>query len=395
LPLGATPAVALFHPRLVFGFLPDRSVVTMNTITIYEGQRGLYIRDGRLERVLGPGRYRDWALWGSIEIRPLDIRTVATEATPELERALVGVAATQADVVEVADGTVALVQRDGRPCRVLPPGRWIVWRGEGKVTLDVVDVTALPPAIPVAYWPLAGAGLVTEVLVRPYERVLVYVDGVLALVLEGGRHGLSPWRRKLDLVKLDVREQELQITGQELIAADKATLRLNLLLKYAVVDPIAAAQSVAELRDALYAEVQMCARAVVAGVTVDGLLERRVELAREMTAAITARAAAWGVDIRRLEIKDVILPGELKDLMNRVIEADKRAAAQVIMRREEVAATRSLANTARLIENNPVLGRLKEAEVIKEIAEKIANLTVVVAPKDLQDLLRLGGDPSK
>ncbi len=81
--------------------------------------------------------------------------------------------------------------------------------------------------------------------------------------------------------------------------------------------------------------------------------------------------------------------------MNRVIEADKRAAAQVIMRREEVAATRSLANTARLIENNPVLGRLKEAEVMKEIAEKIANLTVVVAPKDLQDLLRLGGDPSK
>ncbi|MBL8943753.1 MAG: slipin family protein, partial [Myxococcales bacterium] len=203
------------------------------------------------------------------------------------------------------------------------------------------------------------------------------------------------WRRKLDLVKLDVREQELQITGQELIAADKATLRLNLLLKYAIVDPIAAAQSVAELRDALYAEAQMCARAVVAGVTVDGLLERRVELAREMTAAITARATAWGVDIRRLEIKDVILPGELKDLMNRVIEADKRAAAQVIMRREEVAATRSLANTARLIENNPVLGRLKEAEVMKEIAEKIANLTVVVAPKDLQDLLRLGGDPSK
>jgi hypothetical protein len=76
--------------------------------------------------------------------------------------------------------------------------------------------------------------------------------------------------------------------------------------------------------------------------------------------------------------------------MNRVIEADKRAAAQMIMRREEVAATRALANTARLIEGNPVLQRLKETEVMKEIAEKIGNLTVVVAPKDMQELLRLG-----
>jgi hypothetical protein len=62
----------------------------------------------------------------------------------------------------------------------------------------------------------------------------------------------------------------------------------------------------------------------------------------------------------------------------------------VILRREEVAATRSLANTARLLESNPVLLRLKETEAMKEIAEKIQNLTVVVAPKDMQDLLRLG-----
>ena len=358
----------------------------MTMITIYEGQRGLRYRDGRLTDVLGPGRHSDWAWRGTLEIRAIDVRQIVMDATPELERVL----PTEADVLEVAEDQLALISRDSRPLRVLEAGRYVIWRREGDVEIELVTLAPLRTAIPVAYWPLAGTRLVNEVLVRPYERVLVYADGVLVEVLGAGRHGLSPWQRKLELVRYDLREQELQVVGQELIAADKATLRLNLLLKYAVTDPVAAAGAVIELRDALYAETQMAARQSVAGVTVDALLERRVELARDMVAAVGARATAWGIEIRKLEIKDVILPGELKDLMNRVIEAEKRAEAQVIMRREEVAATRSLANTARLLESNPVLLRLKETEAMKEIAEKIANLTVVVAPKDMQEMLRLG-----
>jgi hypothetical protein len=98
------------------------------------------------------------------------------------------------------------------------------------------------------------------------------------------------------------------------------------------------------------------------------------------------------VEIRRLEIKDVVLPGEMKTLLNQVIEADKRAAAQNILRREEVAATRQLANTARLLENNPVLRRLKEMEAVKEIADRIDKLTVIMAPADLHAQLRLGSE---
>jgi regulator of protease activity HflC (stomatin/prohibitin superfamily) len=109
-----------------------------------------------------------------------------------------------------------------------------------------------------------------------------------------------------------------------------------------------------------------------------------------MVTAVAARAAQWGVEVRRLEIKDVILPGEMRILMNQVIEAEKRAAAQAILRREEVAATRSLANTARMLEQSPVLQRLKEAELLERLAERVENLTVLVAPKDLQDVLRIG-----
>lgn len=359
----------------------------MTTITIYEGQRVLRFRNGRLVKLLGPGRHRVWDWFAKQQLRWLDVRQIAIEATPELERML---PAGEAEVLEVAENELALVTRGGHPFRVLEAGRWAIWRTEAEVAIELVSLATLHTAIPVAFWPLAGPRFVTDVLVRSFERALVFADGVRELVLEPGRHGLTPWRRLLEIVRFDLREQELQVVGQELIAADKATLRLNLLLKFAVVDPVIAHGAVQELRDALYAEVQIASRQVVAGVTVDGLLERRVELARELVAAVGARASAWGVEIRKLEIKDVVLPGELKELMNRVIEAEKRAAAQVILRREEVAATRSLANTARLLENNPVLLRLKETESLKEIAEKIANLTVVIAPKDVQDILRIG-----
>jgi regulator of protease activity HflC (stomatin/prohibitin superfamily) len=355
-------------------------------VIIHEGQRGLLVRDGRLVELLPPGRHRRWSLFGRQLVEHLDVSSGVTELSPALERVLPADAATR---LEVLTDQAALVSRDGVPARVLTAGRWALWPTEGRLDVATVDLLALHSAIPSRFWPLAP-GLVQEVVVHPFERVLVYVDGTLVEVLGPGRYGLGTWQRKLELGRYDLREQELQVAGQELVTADKVSLRLNVLLKYAVADPVAAAQSVHNLHDALYAEVQIATRQSVAGVTVDGLLERRVELAREMVAHVADRARTWGIDVRRLELKDVILPGEMKTLLNQVIEAEKRAAAQVILRREEVAATRSLANTARLMESNPVLMRLKEMEALKEMTEKIGTLNVVMAPKELQDLLRLG-----
>jgi hypothetical protein len=75
---------------------------------------------------------------------------------------------------------------------------------------------------------------------------------------------------------------------------------------------------------------------------------------------------------------------------NRVIEAEKEAAANVILRREETAATRSLANTARVIAEQPVLLRLKELDALKEIASRIHEVRVVVGADGLKTLLPAG-----
>jgi regulator of protease activity HflC (stomatin/prohibitin superfamily) len=80
--------------------------------------------------------------------------------------------------------------------------------------------------------------------------------------------------------------------------------------------------------------------------------------------------------VGEIAVKDVILPGEMRDILNKVVTAEKEAEANVIRRREETNATRSLLNTTRVMAENPVMLRLKELEALSEIAGKVERLTI-------------------
>ena len=88
------------------------------------------------------------------------------------------------------------------------------------------------------------------------------------------------------------------------------------------------------------------------------------------------RVSELGIEVLGVGIKDVILPGEMKEILNSVVQAEKTAQANIIRRREETNATRSALNTAKLIEDNPILMRLKELEALEKVTEKIDKLTV-------------------
>lgn len=342
-------------------------------VTLADHQRAILYRDGVAERWLGPGRHRLAAWRAALSVDTVDLRAHWIGWTPELDRV---VPAGEAVVCTVGADEVAALTIDGQVGPVLGAGRYLLWQQRVPVTATLYSVAALRCDLPSAWWGASGGDLMV-VTTLPWQRTLVYADGALATVLEPGRALLSRRHREVVARAVDLRETETQIVGQEVMTADRVTLRLNLIVKYRVVDAARCVEAVDDLARALYGQAQMAARHLVGGRTLDALLEARGDAGLEMTAALAARAAEWGVEVRAVDVKDLVLPGEMKTILNRVIEARKQAEANLILRQEETAATRSQANTARMLAQNPVLMRLKELEAIKDIAERIDHVTVL------------------
>jgi regulator of protease activity HflC (stomatin/prohibitin superfamily) len=178
---------------------------------------------------------------------------------------------------------------------------------------------------------------------------------------------------------VDLRIRTLVVQGQEILTADKVTIRVTVLAKLRVTDPAAAILKVDNYVAQLYGDVQLALREAVAARTLDELIAEKAVLGAKVLGALQLTASAYGVELLEVGVRDLILPGELKAQFTRVLEARKGAEANQIERREEVAATRSLANTAQLLEKNPVLMKLKILESLEKIARSGAK---IVLPAD-------------
>jgi regulator of protease activity HflC (stomatin/prohibitin superfamily) len=168
----------------------------------------------------------------------------------------------------------------------------------------------------------------------------------------------------------------MEVQGQEILTRDKVSLRVNLTALWQVVDPVKARRELQNVVEFVYKEMQFALREAVGTRTLDELLAGKGALDGEVETSVRARVEAHGVAVHSVGIKDVILPGDMKEIMNRVVAAEKAAQANLIKRREETAATRSLLNTARLMDENPTLMRLKELETLEAVTSKIDKLTV-------------------
>jgi len=145
-----------------------------------------------------------------------------------------------------------------------------------------------------------------------------------------------------------------------------------------VADPVAAVLTVDDYAAQVYRDVQLALRDVVSGLELEALLGQKGQLGEAARAIAAVAARQSGVEVLEVGVRDVMLPGEMKTILDQAIAARKRAEASQILRREEVAATRSLANTADMVARNPTLMRLKELEALERIAARGAS--IVVAP---------------
>jgi regulator of protease activity HflC (stomatin/prohibitin superfamily) len=175
-----------------------------------------------------------------------------------------------------------------------------------------------------------------EVIVRSGFRGLRYVDGRFDRVLEPGRYelptGRFPGRRvpAVDVVSVDLRERELNIKGQEILTADKVAVRVNIITHFRVVDPVAAIERVTDYVDRVYSDVQLAARRSLASMTLEAILTNRNQLSEDILRDVEGVSAGYGVEIIRADVKDLVFPGNLQDVMNRVLTAQRLAEAQMV-----------------------------------------------------------------
>jgi regulator of protease activity HflC (stomatin/prohibitin superfamily) len=212
--------------------------------------------------------------------------------------------------------------------------------------------------------------------VQSYENALLFVDGKYMKVLEPGVYYW--WKNSIPILvaKVDVRQQQMEINGQEILTKDKAALRINAWAQYKVVNIEKAVLENKEWEKQLYVSFQLALREHVSGFSFDELLDKKETMAPFILQRIKEKGDALGIEVIGLGIRDIILPGDVKEIMNQVLVAEKKAQANIIMRREETASTRSLLNTAKLMEENAMLWKLKEMEYVEKIADKISNISV-------------------
>jgi len=218
-----------------------------------------------------------------------------------------------------------------------------------------------------------------KTIVEAFEKGLKFRDGKFVALLDPGAYRLARIFAKEEIRKVDLRLRTMILQGQEIMTLDKVTLRITMLAKMKIVDPITALLKVDDYAAQLYGDVQLALRDAVGALELDAVIGQKGRVGEQVTQVAKEKAAAYGVELVEAGVRDLILPGEMKTILNQVMEAKKKAEASLIQRREEVAATRSLANTAEIMAKNPILLRLKELESLEKVAGRGA--TMVISPE--------------
>ena len=358
-------------------------------VTVKKNERGLLLRNGDFERVLQPGTH--WLLTGLDVVRAELFALEQPAFTHGLANYLMAkepdVVAAEFVRVELTETQVGLRSENGVLVEVLAPAtRCLYWKGLVDVKVEVIDIAAsaeVPAAVAARLTQtqlrpraVAGLGGVLQVQVPEHGAGLLWVDGKVERLLTPGSYAFWKFNRNVSVDLVDLRLQAVEVTGQEILTRDKVGLRLNLSASWRYTDVRRACTQLQKPAEHLYRELQFGLRAAVGTRSLDELLDNKTVIDQVVTAQVRARLSDYGLELEGVGVKDIVLPGEMKTILAQVVEAGKAAEANVIRRREETAATRSLLNTAKVMEDNPVALRLKELETLERVAERIDKISV-------------------
>ena len=365
------------------------------TVTVAENQRVLMLKSQQLADVLLPGKHKMWDFKNELEFITFDINELFF-SEKNADRLFRNSETLRNHIShwKLSSNEVGLLYVDDLLQGIVAPSEHIyLWKDAGELrleTLSIDDNLAVDEKL-LFLINRAGANSASRLIrssrtvaVKPIADVavakehvgLLYVNGKFIRRLEPGQHAFWQFNHTIEVKAFDCKTQMLEISGQEILSKDRVSLRINLSANIKVLDPELAARSVDKVDDYVYKTLQLALREAVGTKSLDDILLDKLYVNETVKELVSGQLNDIGISLINVGVKDIILPGEMKAILNQVVEAQKAAEANVIKRREETSATRSLHNTAKVMENNPTLMRLKELEALEKVSDKIGNLTV-------------------
>ena len=355
-------------------------------ISVRKDQLALLSRNGDYYKVLHAGEHLlPWLNTPEVLLITLDGSEVPDVLADYLRRFQPEWVERYCVVADLSETEAGALYMDGILLEILPPStRRLYWRVEDDLTLVRMNTqqvqvqtevmnAVLQPRRKVA---VKGRDAILTVQVPAWHVGVLKIDGETQALLPPGLTAYWKINHLVEAEVVDTRLQVLEVSGQEILTKDKVNLRINLAANWRYSDVLLAFSQLTKPIDHLYRELQFALREAVGTRTLDELLEDKQVIDDVVSEQVKSRMLPFGMEIASLGVKDIVLPGDMKNILAQLVEAEKSAQANVIRRREETAATRSLLNTAKVMENNPVALRLKELETLERVAERIDNISV-------------------
>ncbi|WP_256758531.1 slipin family protein [Cohnella sp. WQ 127256] len=358
----------------------------MKTI-VRSDERALLFKDGNYMKHLMPGNYRFWS-FADYQVTTLNVSKPFSVPDKDINLFLQDEELLkELTVVDVKDYEYVLHFEDGKITRLLPTGKyafWNVWKRHEFIRVDARN-PEIPADIDVSVLARLNSTYLQSYEVANHETGLLFIDNTYRKSLKPGKYYFWKGPVTAQVKTVDLRQLQLDMTGQEMMTEDKVTLRLNFVCQYRIIDPLKALE-VKSFEDQVYVMLQLVLREYVGTMKLDELLRAKQEIGTYAIGKLNGQSGDLGISFLSAGVKDIILPGDVKEILNTVLIAEKQAQANLITRREETASTRSLLNTAKLLDENETLYRLKELEFLEKICDKIGNISLTNGGNMLEQL---------
>jgi regulator of protease activity HflC (stomatin/prohibitin superfamily) len=354
-------------------------------IVIADNERALIFRDRQLVEILGTGVHYITDLLGRVKVNVFDVtdQEVRNIQIKTLMKSKAELCKAYFEEVATDENEIALIYIDGKFKTLLATqSEKIFWKTNAikVVKIDISkDIQATDKLMTLVSKSTQSSVLSKGLYVKEITNKqvgLLFIDGQFDKVLKAGKYGFWNYNKSVAIQVVDTRAQFMEVSGQEILTKDKVSIRINLSASFQVTDAVLAVSNLSNYQEFLYTELQLALRKAIGSQTLDALLIDKESIDAFVKRYVAKKVSEYGLSLLDVGVKDIILTGEMKTILNQVVIAEKEAKANIIKRREETAATRSLLNTAKLMEQSATLRRLKELETLEKIADKVDKITV-------------------